>query len=405
MTSSHFCKRSNTSYLGNGYMFVLPWEPVGSSGVNQVVLNLLHQFEIHGDMRPILLIQSWKHDVPETEVVGKQIYIRYRVRSADSVSGSLRGFAAFCFLLPKELWGLRRLLKTNAVTAINIHYPGLATTSFSILKFLGAYRGRLMLTFHGLDLKLAAETRGWRGMLWKWNGLQADIITACSAALARDLVDAFPAWKGRIRPIHNGLEVGRFAATSEQGSQVDPTLRGRRYILNVGTFETKKGQDVLVRAFHTLSSRFQELLLVLVGGAGPTRPGLEALVAELGLKERVVFRENIDHAQMAAFYRHAAVFALPSRSEPFGIAILEAGAFGVPVVASRVGGVPEIISSAESGILVEPDDPEQLSAALESLVAEPALARAMGACLQQRVIQEFSWVGAYRQYLFYAVAH
>ena len=383
----------------DGYLFVLPWEPVNSSGVNQVVLNLLREFEMSGDMRAHLLIQSWERATPETTLVGTQCYIRFRVRSADSAGGTLRGLIAYCLRLPGELWQLGRILWANRVAAINVHYPGLSCASFSLLKFIGVFRGRLILTFHGLDLKLAAESRGWRRALWNWSGRHADTITACSGALARDVVDAFPAWRSRVRPIHNGLDVERFTRLGMPELATDPELAGKQYILNVGTFEVKKGHEVLVRAFAAISSLFPDLHLALVGGAGPTRAGLETLVAELGLTNRVVFRENVDHAQIAGYYRNAAVFVLPSRSEPFGIAILEAGAFGIPVVACRVGGVPEIIDDPGCGMLIEPDDATGLGVALSSLLTDPVLAKAMGARLRKRVETRFTWGAAYREYL------
>ena len=393
----------STGCADGAYLFVLPWEPASASGVNQVVLNLFHEFEAHGDMRPLLLIQSWKHAKPETEETGERTYIRFRIRSTESASGSWRGFLAYCLLLPLELWKLWRILRANEVVAVNVHYPGLSITSFSLLKLIGAFRGRLVLTFHGLDFKLAAEASGWRRTLWTWNGLRADTITACSDALANDLIEEFPDWKGRIRAIHNGLDVERFVAEAKNAVELDATLRGIRYILNVGTYETKKGQDVLIRAFNDIASQFSDVLLVLVGNMGPTRSALGALVEELGLTARVVFRENVDHANVGAYYRHATVFAMPSRSEPFGIAILEAAAFGVPIVASRVGGVPEIIASPDCGILVNPDDSTQLGEALGFVLSDPSLAKAMGACLKQRVVRVFSWTAAYQKYLSYGV--
>ena len=398
-----FSGNKRAACADDGYLFVLPWEPASASGVNQVVLNLFHEFEAHGDMRPLLLILSWKHAEPETETKGKRTYIRFRIRSTESVGGTLRSFLAYCLLLPVELWKLSRVLRVNGVEVVNVHYPGLSITSFSLLKLIGAYRGKLVLTFHGLDFKLAAETESWRRALWKWNGLRADAITACSHALANELSKAFPEWKSRIRAIHNGLDVERFVAEAESAMELDSTLKGTRFILNVGTFEPKKGQDVLIRAFKGIVSCFPDVLLVLVGNMGPTRGALGALVEELGLTERVVFRENVDHANIGGYYRHATVFAMPSRSEPFGIAILEAAAFGVPVVASRVGGVPEIIASPQCGILVESDDPVQLGEALERLLVAPSLATTMGACLKQHTVRCFSWTAAYRKYLSHGV--
>ena len=96
--------------------------------------------------------------------------------------------------------------------------------------------------------------------------------------------------------------------------------------------------------------------------------------------------------------KQAKTFCLPSRAEPFGIAILEAGAYRLPVVASRVGGIPEIIIDGETGLLVEPDDTRALTAALDRVLSDADLARNLGERLYERVVGDFSWKRAYQQY-------
>ncbi|OLE20551.1 MAG: hypothetical protein AUG50_00300 [Betaproteobacteria bacterium 13_1_20CM_3_63_8] len=108
--------------------------------------------------------------------------------------------------------------------------------------------------------------------------------------------------------------------------------------------------------------------------------------------------ENLSHAEVGAYLDHAKAFCLPSRIEPFGIAILEAGAFRLPVVASRVGGIPEIVIDEETGLLTEPEDVAGLVHALTRVLSDDTLARELGERLHYRVATDFSWARAYRAY-------
>jgi glycosyltransferase involved in cell wall biosynthesis len=175
-------------------------------------------------------------------------------------------------------------------------------------------------------------------------------------------------------------------------------LAGRRYILSVATFEPKKGLDVLIRAFAAMRRSGTDIALVLVGRVEEAATSLRALATELGLDDDVVFVEGLPHSQIGPFFEHASAFCLPSRAEPFGIVLLEAGAFHLPVVATRVGGIPEIIEDGESGLLVEPDDPAALVSALTEVLRDDRLARRLADRLFERVQTEFSWQHSYAEY-------
>lgn len=147
---------------------------------------------------------------------------------------------------------------------------------------------------------------------------------------------------------------------------------------------------MLLRAFMSLSRRWPDLYLVLVGQDVHATQDIRSLVERLGLVERVSMLIDVPRQTVAHFMRSAILFALPTRYEPFGLVFLEAGSHGVPVVATRVGGIPEIIPSPEFGILVEPDDPEGLASAIDSLLREPRAATRMGERLRERVRTVFS---------------
>jgi glycosyltransferase involved in cell wall biosynthesis len=176
-------------------------------------------------------------------------------------------------------------------------------------------------------------------------------------------------------------------------------IRQLAYVLNVGTFEHKKGQDVLLEAFARIQPDFPDLRLVLVGRSTPFLDKLREVASRLGLGDRVLFLADIPHERIAPLYANAAVFCLPSRAEPFGIVILEAALFGLPVVATNVGGIAEIVRTGQDGTLVVADDPVALATALRGVLTDVPTGRQRAASLQHRVAEQFTWHSAFLKYL------
>jgi glycosyltransferase involved in cell wall biosynthesis len=176
--------------------------------------------------------------------------------------------------------------------------------------------------------------------------------------------------------IPNAVDVS--AAPQSQHDRATPV------IVAVGRLKAPKDFITLVRAFSVLRPRSFEALIV---GEGPDRRELEQEIHRLGLAARVrLAGERSDVPELLA---RADVFVLSSESEGFPVSVLEAMAAGLPVVASRVGGVPEAVLDGRTGLLVRPGDPAELAAALERLVAEPALRRRLGAAGRARAEECF----------------
>jgi glycosyltransferase involved in cell wall biosynthesis len=155
----------------------------------------------------------------------------------------------------------------------------------------------------------------------------------------------------------------------------------------VGRLAAVKNFGMLIRAFAVLAARWPRLELVLVGD-GPERAGLETLARQLGLADAVKFlgfRSDID-AQLA----QSNLFVLTSLSEGIPMAILEAMRSGLPVIATRVGGVPATVEDGVTGKLVDSGDERALAGALAALIEHPASAVAMGAAGHARAQREFS---------------
>jgi phosphatidyl-myo-inositol dimannoside synthase len=164
-----------------------------------------------------------------------------------------------------------------------------------------------------------------------------------------------------------------------------------RVILTVGRWlaeERYKGMDTLITALPRLLTEWPDLQLVAVG-EGDDQAWLEAIAEGRGVRRHVHFLTELSYPEIAACYSACEVFALPSRGEGFGLVYLEAMACGKPVIGGAHGGAPEVIEDGKTGYLVQHGDVSQLATSLETLLADPALGREMGARGRERVERDF----------------
>jgi len=207
----------------------------------------------------------------------------------------------------------------------------------------------------------------------------ARLVVANSRAAATQLqLEGVPAAK--IRVIANGVDCDRY--------QTAPRQRPIRRIVTVANLREEKGHDTLIAAAGLLAERHPELEFSFIGD-GPRRAALVRQVNLRGMRKRIQFlgeRDDIP-AQLAA----ADAFVLPSRTEAFPNALLEAMASGLPVVASRVGGIPELITSGVDGVLVGVDAPHEIASAISDLVERPSQAAALGAAARATAEQRFGF--------------
>lgn len=371
---------------------MLPWAVSNLGGVNQVVLNLAQEMVRSGTFDPIILTSDWDAIDPIFEDVRGLRVVRWRLRFYQPNAGLKVRFAYACWE-----WRFRRrfarFCREHRVAVVNPHYPG--PTSLAIERAIQSSRLRvsILFSFHGADLTTIqnappTDFSHWRQALRCVHG-----VVACSRDLGNKLTGVFGGDLA-VKVIHNGLDVAAFRNLSGT-----PVALDGRIILNVAKFEEKKGQDILVKAFARIAADYPDVNLVLVGATARKLDTLRALCVDLKIDQRVLFFPDTPHHQVVEFFRRATIFALPSRQEPFGIVLLEAGAFGLPVVASRVGGIPEILTDGLTGRLVAPDDEVELAQCLASLLDSPESSRELGARLRQHVESNFTWSQALTKYL------
>jgi glycosyltransferase involved in cell wall biosynthesis len=372
------------------WLFVVPWELHHAGGVNQVIINLYKECARQGKYRPLVLVLDWNaRSAVYVEDSGcRTVHLRVR-----QPNGSMKGLLAWVLALGPLLLQLRRLLRQENVRVINVHHPSTNAVAFALLRQFGLFRGRLLFSFHGMDLRYAVSTRGLGVAVWRYLAASLDAASACSEALAAQVRNFFEDKKEKVRVVYGGIDVPtlRAAIAVSEADDNEPP----QYFINVATYEEKKGQDVLIRAFARLAHDFPKLNLVLVGRDEGTKGDLASLASELAPADRVQILDPLPNLDVLVLCHRALALILPSRWEPFGLAILEAGALGVPVIASRVGGIPEIIVSEEYGTLVDADNIEQLEVAMRNILADSSKGKRQAAALRSRVEATFSWTLAF----------
>jgi starch synthase len=219
----------------------------------------------------------------------------------------------------------------------------------------------------------------------------ADAIVAVSGAMRDDVLACYPAVEpGRVRVIHNGIDTAEYTPDRRtdvlERHGVDPATP---YVIFVGRITHQKGLEHLLDAAPSIDPRAQ---LVLCAGA-PDTPEIGARVrSRIPRLERAIWiEEMLPKPEVIQLLTHATVFVCPSIYEPMGIVNLEAMACETAVVASRVGGIPEVVADGETGFLVEPANPDELAARINELLADPELAGRFGRAGRERAIDLFSW--------------
>ncbi len=267
-----------------------------------------------------------------------------------------------------------------------LHTHNAAAHYHAVLAALGLAPATVVNTRHGMG---APDPASRKERLYRWAARRSDTVVAVCEAARRHFAAQGVRPRRALLTILNGIRTETLDPASAQArSALTAALAlpaGTRLVGTVGRLNPVKDQAGLIRAFGLLQRGRPDTALVLIGD-GPARAELEALALAEGLAERVRFLG--DRNDVAALLPGLDVFALSSISEGYSVALLEACAAALPVVATEVGGNAEIVTEGVNGQLVPARDPAALAAALEALLADPARADAMGRAGRERVLSE-----------------
>jgi glycosyltransferase involved in cell wall biosynthesis len=266
---------------------------------------------------------------------------------------------------PVGAWKFWSRLRVQKFDIVHLHFGGRSVISLA----RSATHGKIVRHLHGRIL----EPQGLTPVNVSARAL--DAVVAVSQAVADRVVD------GPARVIYAGLPI------SSNDPPVHRAATSELVIGTAGRLVELKGIDYLIQAVAALHNEFPALRLE-IAGSGPQRAKLQATVDREGLNEQVKFLGWID--DIATVLPHWDVYVMPSLEEGFPIAALDAMAAGLPVIASSVGGVPELIEDEKSGWLVPPRDVEALTSRLRLLLTSPELRQKVGAAAYARVRDHFN---------------
>ena len=247
---------------------------------------------------------------------------------------------------------------------------------------LGEVKNRAHLSEHEPDSRIDGERLVAQG---------ADRVICASEGERRVLIDFYGVSPERTVQVPCGVDTDHFRPMPRDGIRRELGLsQDEPLVLYVGRIEPLKGIDILLRAAAETEGRFR---LLVVGGDGKEarrKAELQQLADELGIAGRVAFRDAAPHEQLPLYYNAADICVVPSYYESFGLVAVEAMACGVPVVASRVGGLLETVRHGETGYLVSRRCPEPFAERLELLLDNEPLRRSLGR-MARSAVERFRW--------------
>jgi L-malate glycosyltransferase len=329
----------------------------------------------------------------EVHVLSSEIPFRLRDARGPVVVHAIETPAYPLFREPQYVLSLStkivNVARAHALDIIHAHYavPHAAGAYLArqILASHGAAVPKVVTTLHGTDITLVGADPSYRETV-AFCIEQSDGVTAVSESL-RDDTYRHLRLTSPIVVVPNFLDCGRYTPMP------DPALRARhcppdRYdslLLHVSNFRPVKRLDSVVEVFRRV--REQRRAKIVLVGDGPERGRVETLAREAGIAEHVEILGELDDVR--GLLSVADAFLLPSAQESFGLAALEAMACGVPVVASRVGGLPEVITDGLTGYLRDPDEHAGMAAAVLDLLDDPSLRQRIAHLARASVVDRF----------------
>lgn len=362
-------------------LLVTPYYAPQVGGVSTYVAGLEQSLAGEGHQVFVLRLGS-SHGIVPYSASGKPRVFELYLRSLWSAERPARAAVGFLANFIPTLVRLARFLRNRQIDVVSLEYPLACMAYFAVVKWW--MRIKLLVGVHGSDLHLLHKAPEHEQQVLRWLFRRADWVLAHSAHMLSDAQRILGRRYANSSHLPCWVDVTQLRHTAALAPK--PPLPAP-YILTVAKLYPRKGLDILIQAVHQLSAT--TAIRFVIAGDGPEQERLQSLAAQLGVQERIVFLGDVGSDQIPALMQHCEFFVLPSRSEPFGIVLLEAMTFGKAVVATNVGGIPEFVKHGINGLLTGPEDSATLAHHIERLINDHPLRQTLGANGKQTVETEY----------------
>ena len=223
---------------------------------------------------------------------------------------------------------------------------------------------------------------------------RSDALIAVSKYTVNELTDLYGIDKNKIHVIYNGVDIERFKPRPNRAElrQEFGLEKDQKVVLFVGRLYHRKGIDTLLRSVPPVLKEYSNVKFVISGtGFKQKEESLRNLAKELDIEDHVKFLGYVPDDKLPFLYSASDIFVLPAIYENFPFAILEAQSTGLPVISTKVGGIPEFLVDNQNGYVIEPRDPTQLTQKVLALLQDPKLAEEMGDRGRKLIEEKFDW--------------
>lgn len=241
----------------------------------------------------------------------------------------------------------------------------------------------LVISVWGTDVLEAPNLTPFHRWLTRFSLAKADVLTATGLHLAT-ATTAFTEQSKPVTVVPYGVDLTQFKPRKRRP-------RKKVVIGAVSRLSIEKGMSYLVEAFALVRQRYGKQVTLRIAGDGPEEDALKALAAKLEVDDGIEFLGWVDHAELPALLQDFDIFALPSTYEGFGVAAAEASAIALPVMATNVHGIPDVVLDGRTGILTPPADPSAFAAALARLIEDVDLRHQLGEAGREYVASQYDW--------------
>lgn len=280
---------------------------------------------------------------------------------------------------------LTRLVQEERLHLLHVHYAIPHSTSAVLANLMledkHLPRVPIVTTIHGTDTELVGKEPSYK-LAVEFSLNHCDVLTSVSDYLKTVTLETFDC-RNPIEVIHNFVDTDLFCPPEDNGFPRD----GRTWkLIHISNFRPVKQVLDVIRVFDTVAKCVPCHLLMV--GDGPDKPAAQEMVCSLGLSSQVTFTGKVLTVEESL--RQADILLCTSQTESFGMSIAEAMSCGLPVIAPRVGGIPEVVQDGLTGILTKPGDLDAMAEALLSLFTNPQKAISLGLAARKRILENFS---------------